>query len=82
MLMSLPLAENASLRLAELSAAERIVLRELVAGNILVDERRVERVVVKLGCTNVRAALRAVGRYSPTLQFPDSNAPSLKVVRT
>jgi hypothetical protein len=82
MLMSLPLAENASLRLAELSAAERSVLRELVAGNILVDERRVERVVVKLGCTNVRAALRAVGRYSPTLQFPDSNAPSLKVVRT
>jgi len=82
MLMSLPLAENASLRLGELSAADRLVLRELVAGNILVDERRVERVVIKLGCTNVGAALRAVGRYSPTLEFPTSNAPSLKVVRT
>jgi hypothetical protein len=82
MLMSLPLAENASLRMAELNAADRLVLRELVAGNILVDERRVDRVVFKLGCTNVRAALRAVGRYSPTLQYPNSNAPSLKVVRT
>jgi len=68
MLMSIPLAENASLRLPELSAADRLVLRELVAGNVLVDERRVERVVIKLGCTNVRAALRAVGRYSPSLK--------------
>jgi ATP/maltotriose-dependent transcriptional regulator MalT len=64
MLMCLPMAENASLRLPELSSIERRTLSELVAGNIIVSERRVDRVIEKLGCTDVRSALRAVTRYS------------------
>jgi ATP/maltotriose-dependent transcriptional regulator MalT len=79
MLMNLPLADNASLRLRELSAVERRTLAELSLGNVVVNERRVDRVVAKLGCINLRAALRAAGRH-PSSSEP--NPPNLRVVRT
>jgi ATP/maltotriose-dependent transcriptional regulator MalT len=78
MLMNLPLADNASLRLRELSAAERRTLAELSLGNIVVNERRVDRVVAKLGCINLRAALRAVGRHPVSFESPASN---LRILR-
>jgi ATP/maltotriose-dependent transcriptional regulator MalT len=80
MLMNLPLADNASLRLGELTAPERRTLSELALGNVVVNERRVDRVVAKLGCVNLRAALRAVGRGA--LEFESAgNSPNLRIVR-
>jgi ATP/maltotriose-dependent transcriptional regulator MalT len=72
MLMNLPLADNAALRLPELDAADRRILAEVAAGNILVNERRVERVVGKLGCLDLRTVLRAVHRSTA---FPDAGRP-------
>jgi ATP/maltotriose-dependent transcriptional regulator MalT len=64
MLMSLPVTDNASLRLRELSATERRTLCELAAGNVLISERRVDVVIAKLGCDDARSALRAATRHA------------------
>jgi ATP/maltotriose-dependent transcriptional regulator MalT len=82
MLMNLPLADNATLRLPELDAADRRVLAELVTGNILVAERRVERVIGRLGCRDLRAVLRAVARSAPAFESARTELPYQRSART
>jgi hypothetical protein len=53
-----PLADNASLRLSDLSLPERRVLAKLGRRDAIVSEPQVKAVLAKLACVDVRAATR------------------------
>jgi hypothetical protein len=74
MIMSFPLADNASLRVGELNRGERRILAKLSAGDAFVTQSQAQSLVAKLGCVDPRAAIRAVARYPMTAAFasPDS----------
>ncbi len=70
MIMTLPLADNASLRLRELSMDERRILAQLALDRALTSDTRVESIVAKLGCADRQAALRAVIRHPLIIHLP------------
>jgi tetratricopeptide (TPR) repeat protein len=63
MIMTLPLTDNASLRLKELSMDERRTLAQVALDRSFASDTRVESLVSKLGCADRQAALRAVVRH-------------------
>jgi ATP/maltotriose-dependent transcriptional regulator MalT len=69
MIMTFPLADNATLRLGSLNWGERSILAKLTRGDLLVSARQVETIVAKLGCHDIATAMRAVTRnaHSPEL---------------
>jgi hypothetical protein len=73
-IMTLPLADNASLLLSELSGRERRLLATLATGDPLVSQRQVEAIVAKLDCIDPRTALRAAARNAAANAAPDQRA--------
>jgi len=70
MIMTFPLADNASLRLGDLNPRERRLLAKLTTGDAFVTKRQVETIVTKLGCVDSRTAMRAVAREPLTRPNP------------
>ncbi len=64
LILNFPLTDNATLRLADLSLPERRVLAKLTRRDAFVTKLQEQRVLAKLGCIDVEAALRAVARKS------------------
>ena len=65
LILNLPLTDNASLRFADLSLPERRVLARLSRHDGSVTKQHEQRVLAKLGCVDVEAALRAAARHTP-----------------
>ncbi|GAC1309137.1 MAG: hypothetical protein NVSMB21_15300 [Vulcanimicrobiaceae bacterium] len=64
MIQMLPLGDNATARLGELTARERRLLMTLVGEEAAPGERGVTEIVGKLGCIDRRAVIRAVARQT------------------
>lgn len=74
MIMTLPLADNASLRLGNLSWGERSILTKLINRDVLVSARQVETIVAKLGCTDIQTAMRAAARPFHAARMAGANS--------
>ena len=74
MIMTFPLADNASLRLRDLNWGERSILSRLTNQDVLVSARQVETIVAKLACIDIRTAMRAAARHSSAVHIGGSNA--------
>ena len=64
MMMTIPLTDNASLRLSHLNWSERSILSRLTSQDVLVSARQVETIVAKLACIDIRTAIHAAARHS------------------
>jgi hypothetical protein len=74
LIMALPLADNASLRLRELTAKERRILAQLALDQSFAGDGQVASIVAKLGCVDRQAALRAVVRHRHLFQLSANGA--------
>ncbi len=68
LIVTCPLAENATLRLGRLSRSERRILTEVGAGDSLVTSSRVDAIVAKLGCVDRHAVASALPRLPLNLE--------------
>jgi hypothetical protein len=73
LIMTLPLADNASLRLSELSLPERRVLAKLTTGDLFVTALQIDTVVAKLGCADQDAIMRAAARHPFAIRIAGTN---------
>jgi hypothetical protein len=62
MIMTCPLADNASLRLGELNSNERRLLAQLTADDSVRTRSGIDAIVNKLGCMDTQAAVRTIKR--------------------